>query len=124
MKIKVTAGELIVMVDPLRDLTACKMPAGVGYQVARLAQKLEKEIQLVATRQSEIMKRYKAEETEEGELRLSKDSPKFTQARAEINDLFAQPATVDVEIVTLPKNITLEPATLLILDKFIKVAGA
>lgn len=123
MKIKVTAGELIVMVNPLRDLTAAKMPAGVGYQVARLTQKLEKEIQLVGTRQSEIMKRFKAEETEEGMI-LSKNAPGFAKAQVEINDLFAQSVTIEADIITLPKNITLEPATLLILDKFIKVAGA
>lgn len=123
MKIKVTAGELTVMVDPLRDLTTAKMPSGVGYLVARLAQKLEKEIQLVVTRQAEIMRKYKAVETEEGNLKLTTENLHFTKARLELNDLFAQEITIDASIVMIPRNIILEPGTLLLLDKFVQVTG-
>ena len=122
MKIKVTAGELTVMVKPLQDLMAAKMPSGAGYQVARLVKKLESEIQIVMTKQSEVMRKYKAEVAEDGSMSMTADNPNFAKAKAELNDLFAQPVTLDADMVTLPKNITLEPSTLLILDKFIKVA--
>lgn len=121
MKVKVTAGELSVMDRPLQDLGTAKMPAGIGYQVARLVQTLQAEVGIVVVRQREIMLRHKAEESEEGDLSLSRANPNFAKAEAELNDLFAQSVTVEAETVKLPKKVILEPATLMILGKFIKV---
>lgn len=122
MKIKVTAGELTVMARPLQELMAAKMPSGAGYQVARLARGLGQEIQLVLQRQAEIMRKYNANETKDGGLTLSMDSPDFAMARVEITDLLAQEITVDVDIATIPQTVIIEPSTLLLLEKFIKVA--
>lgn len=123
MKIKVTVGELAVMPKALQDLVSAKnVPAGTGFQFARLAKKLGEEIELVLKRQVEIMRKYKAEETEEGGLSLNKDNPDFAKARGELNSLFAEEVFVNADVVTIPKNAILEPSTLLILEKFVKVA--
>lgn len=123
MKIQVTAGELTVMSGSLTDLTSAKMPAGVGYLVKRLAQKLGGEISLVLSQQAEIMGKYKAEKTDGEQLRMTPQNPNFKKARAEMNNLLAQEVTIEADIIILPKKVVLEPRTLLVLEKFLKVAG-
>lgn len=121
--VQITAGELTVMSGALTDLAEAQMPAGVGYHIARLTQKLGAEIGIILDRQAAIMHKYKAEKVTGEKIRMTPQNPNFKKARDEMNDLLSQEVTIEAEIIIIPADVSLKPGTLTIMEKFIKVFG-
>lgn len=123
MKIDVTVGELTVMSKPLLDLLQTALPGGVSYQVARLAKHLIDEITLIEATQIAIIKRYGGtQDPTTGAWLLLPSDEGFKKGQAELNQMLAEPVTIDCEPVTLPYDTLVKPQALMTLKKFITVA--
>jgi len=121
-KTKVTAGELVGMVPAIQDLVLARMPSGAAYKAKRLVQQLEKEINVVITQGNEVMASCGAIASDDGTLTVPASSPHAAKARKEMTELYSQEIEIDVDVLTIPSKVELQTATLLALDKFIKVA--
>lgn len=123
MRIKVTAGELSVMGQPLLDLLNTEMPGGIGYRVARLGKQLAGEIDVVEKAKIAIIQKHGGTQNEiMMSWSLEPDNERYPEAIDELNRMLIEEIEVDIDPVILPPQVQLKPHILLILEKFISVA--
>lgn len=120
MKVNTTAGEVVVAGEHLKILLDIRMPAGVGLQVARLAQSLNVEAAVIEKQKGEVVKRY-VKPGKDGSFTITPADKNYVQVLKELGTLMSEVIEVEVPEVKLPASISLEPKILLALSKFIAV---
>ena len=132
---KITYGEIYYSKDGIQSLVKIPMPVITSFKVAKLANKLSKEIQIISVEQDKLITLY----GEPGADGVASINPSmngykdFVEAR---NSLFDQELELELEKIPLPLSspikcekcgevtnveLKLEPSTFMLLDKFIEV---
>jgi len=119
---KLTNGEIFNAKEPLRKLLQEKLPVKVSYGLAKIAQKLEGQLQVIEKVRQGLFQTY-GEPVKENptQIRLNPESANYSKAMAELGELMMQEVEMVIEVVTLPDTLEVEPIILMALDKFIKV---
>lgn len=120
---KLTNGEIFNARKPLEKLLQEKFPVKVSYGLAKIAQKLNDQLQVIEKVRQGLFQTYGQPNPENPiQLRLNPESENYSKAMAELGELMAQEVEIVFDVVELPDTLEVEPAILMALDKFIKVA--
>jgi len=120
--VRITNGEIYNTREPLDKLMAAKMPIKTCYELAKVAKLLSDQIAIIGQLKDRLITTY-GTLPEKGPPRQTispgdEGWPKFAE---ELGILMSQEIEVDVEMVELPLDITIEPYVIFALDKFVKL---
>ena len=119
---KLTNGEIFNTKGPLEKLMNEKLPVKTSYGLAKLAAKLEGQLQVIdKVRQGLITTYGEQDPNDPMRTRVLPQSKGFSKFMTEYGDLMAQEVEIVFDVVTLPDTLEVEPVTLIALDKFIKI---
>ena len=120
---KLTNGEIYNAREALEKLTQAKLPLRASYELAMMATKLRNQIMVIEKLRLGLLQTYGDKDGDNpNQLKINPQSEKFPQFAKELGELMTIEVDIDIEAVTLPDTLEVEPATLMALDKFIKVA--
>ena len=120
---EITLGEIYSFIEPLTGVSKLELPAAPSYHVAKLVRLVMAEAKLVEEQRQALIKKY-GEKEAGGILTITPESKNWVPFVKELNELFTQKIDLDVRKVLLPiKNLNIQPATLLVLDKIIGLEG-
>jgi hypothetical protein len=120
---KLTNADIFSAREPLQKLVNEKLPVVVSYKLAKLANKLNEQFQIIESVRQGLVKKY-GKPTEDGQsVSIKQDSEDWTRFVEEFNELMSQEVELVVEKVKFA-NVTLdiEPSVLMALEKFIEVS--
>lgn len=119
---KLTNGEIFNAREPLQKLMAEKFPVKVSYGLAKLAAKLNDQLGVIEKVRQGLIQTYGEKNPENPmQIRVDPQSEGFPKFASELGELMSQEVEIIFEVVTLPDTLEVEPATLMALDKFVKV---
>ena len=119
---KLTNGEIFNAKEPLEKLLNEKLPVKTSYGLAKLAAKLNDQLQVIEkVRQGLITTYGNIDPDNPNQTRVDPQMEGFSKFMGEYGELMAQEVEIVFEVVTLPDTLEIEPATLMALDKFIKI---
>lgn len=120
---KLTNGEIFNAKEPLEKLLQEKLPVKTSYGLAKLAAKLNDQLQVIEKVRQGLFQTY-GKQNPDNPMQMTVDpqSENFPKFASEFGELMSQEVEIVFEVVTLPDTLEIEPATLMALDKFIKVA--
>jgi len=120
--VKLTNGEIFNAKEPLQKLIQEKLPVKASYGLAKLAAKLETQLQVIEKVRQGLIQTYGEQDPDNPtQTRVDPQSEGFPKFMEEYGELMAQEVEVVFSIVTLPDTLEVEPAVLMALDKFIKI---
>ena len=119
---KLTNGEIFNAREPLVKLLQEKLPVKTSYGLAKLAAKLSDQLGVIDKVRQGLFQTY-GKKDPKNMMRLSIDpqGENFPKFASEMGELLAQEVEIVFDVVTLPDTLEIEPATLMALDKFVKV---
>lgn len=134
---KLTNGEIFNAKEPLEKLIQEKMPVKVSYGLAKLAAKLNDQLEIIEKVRQGLFQTYGEKNPEnpmqitvprvletkdkQGKVIKAEPNPKFQKCMSELGELMNQETEIVFDVVTLPDMLEVEPAVLMALDKFIKI---
>ena len=119
---KLTNGEIFNTREPLQKLMQEKFPVKVSYGLAKLAAKLDDQLQVIEKVRQGLIRTYGEQDPDNPmQTRVLPQSKKFPKFAEEYGELMSQEVEIVFDVVTLPDTLEVEPATLMALDKFVKV---
>jgi hypothetical protein len=119
---KLTNGEIFNSKEPLQKLMAERLPVKVSYGLAKLAAKLNEQLQVIEqVRQGLIITYGEPDPEVPNRTRVNPTSDKYPKFIAEYGELMKQEVEIVLDVVTLPETLEIEPSVLMALDKFIKI---
>ena len=119
---KLTNGEIFNAKEPLEKLMAQKFPVKVSYGLAKLASKLNDQLQVIEkVRQGLIVTYGEKDKDNPQNIRVIPGGDKWLKFAAEYDELMSQETEIVFEVVTLPDTLEIEPSIMMALEKFIKV---
>ena len=119
---KLTNGEIFNAKAPLEVLLKEKFPVKVSYGLAKLAAKLNDQVQIIEKVRQGLIETYGEKDPNNPmQIRVVPQSENFPKFTSEFEELMAQKIELVLEVVTLPDTLEVEPITLMALDKFIRV---
>lgn len=119
---KLTNGEIFNAKEPLLELTKEKFPVKVSYGLAKLAAKLNDQLQVIEKVRQGLITTYGEKDPDNPtRIRVDPQSKGFPKFMEELGELMAQETEIVIEVVTLPDTLEVQPAVLMALDKFIKI---
>ena len=120
---KLTNGEIFNAKEPLEKLMSEKLPVKVSYGLAKLASKLNDQLQVIDKVRHGLIETYgEVNPDNPQQISVNPQSENFSKFAKEYGELMSQEVEVVIEQVTLPETLEVEPSVLMALDKFIKVA--
>ena len=117
---KLKNGEIFNAKEPLKTLMGEKFPVKISYGLAKLAAKLDGQLKIIEGVREGLIRTYGEPQPDNPQMVRVTDAnlPKFSE---ELGELMMQEVDLDIEVVTLPDTLEVEPATLMALDNFIKI---
>jgi len=120
--VKLTNGEIFNAKDPLQKLLYEKLPVKTSYGLAKLAAKLDAQLQVIEKVRQGLITTYGEKDPDNpARTNVLPQMEGFQKFMAEYGELMAQEVEIVFDVVTLPDTLEVEPATLMALDKFIEV---
>ena len=117
---KLTNGEVFSAREPLMKLLEERLPVKCSYKLAKLANKLESALKAIEKVRSGLVKKH-GEKNEKGQMQVKEGSAGYDLFVDEFNELMALEVEIIADKVQLPEDLTIEPRTLMALEKFIEV---
>ena len=119
---KLTNGEIFNAKEPLQKLLNEKLPVKASYGLAKLASKLDAQLQVIEKVRQGLITTYGEKDPDNPQqIRVLPQMESFPKFAEEYGELMAQEVEVVFEVVTLPDTLEVEPSVLMALDKFIKI---
>ena len=119
---KLTNGEIFNAKEPLEKLLQEKLPVKTSYGLAKLASKLNDQLQVIEkVRQGLILTYGENNPDNPIQIRVDPQSEGFSKFAEELGELMTQEVEIVFEKVTLPDTLEVEPSVLMALEKFVKV---
>jgi len=124
---KLTNGEIFSTKRPLEKLLDKELPVKTSYGLAKLAHKLNDQLQIMDKVIQGLRKTYGTPDPRNPRVfNVLPEidgvvNPQMEKFNEEIKELMAQEVELVIDEVTLPETLEIEPATLMALEKFIKV---
>ncbi len=122
---KVLNREIFVTREPLDKLGEIDLPVEVSFQVARLANKLMGEQQIIEAVRMGLVRKY-GKATEDGQIRVDPANENFPKFAEDFDALMTQEVELIVDKVILPRMVDGKPlqikaSILMPLEKFVTV---
>ena len=140
---KLTNGEIFSVKEPLEKLLTERMPVKVSYELAKLANKLNDQLQIIEKVRGGLFKTYGSpdpsnpqqirclpfivETNNKGIVNDSNGLPhmienhEYPMFKSEIDELMGQEIEIVFDVIQLPDTLEIEPSVLMALNKFIKL---
>ncbi len=120
---KLTNREIFSANEPLQQLTAHKFPVRTSLALVKLAQKLGEHFVAIEQVRSGLVKTYgKPDAKNPNQARVSPGDKNWDKFLTEFEELMSQEVEVVFDKVELPETLEIEPAILMSLSKFVRVA--
>ena len=120
---KLTNGEIFNAKAPLETLLKEKFPVKVSYGLAKLASKLNDQLQVSEKVRQGLIETYGEKNPDNPQqISVSPQSEGWPKFAEEYGELMSQEVEIVFDVVTLPDTLEIEPTVLMALEKFIKVA--
>ena len=120
---KLTNREIYDAKRPLQTLIEEKLPVKVSYGLAKLAAKLDEQLEVIEKVRRGLISTYGAKDPKNPQqVMVSPESENFPKFAEEIEELMAQETEIVIEVVTLPDTLEIQASILMALKKFVKVA--
>lgn len=120
---ELTNGEIFNAREPLKELVNQKFPVKTSYALAKLGAKLNDQLKIIEEVRQKLVATYGGKDPENPMVvKIEPTDNNFGKFMQEFGELMSEKVDIDIEVVTLPDTLEVEPATLMALDKFIKVA--
>ncbi len=135
---KVSNGEINQAQAPFRDLTTRRLPVKTAYALARIGAKLAEQMAIIEGVRKGLFETYgKPDPKKLHNLQMLEEFDTYPKFMAEMEELYAETVELEIDPVMLPltvdsvcekcntpvtRPLEIEPAILMLLDKFIKVA--
>ncbi len=122
-----TNGEIFKAKRVLNPLMGNKLPVKTSYGLAKLSVKLNDQFLVIDTVRRGLCQTYGTPDPKDAKAFNvlpeieGKANPKYGKFIEEIEELMSKTVEIVIDVVTLPDTLEVEPATLLALEKFIKV---
>lgn len=121
---KLTNGEIFGAWEALLKLMAERFPVKTAYGLAKLANKLQDQYQIIEGVKNGLIKTYGKEEGEQ--IKVDPTSENFPKFVSEVEELMNQEVEIVLSKVCLPekvdeRTIEIEPTVLMALEKFVEV---
>uniref|UniRef100_A0A6M3XLD4 Uncharacterized protein n=1 Tax=viral metagenome TaxID=1070528 RepID=A0A6M3XLD4_9ZZZZ len=117
---KLTNGDIYNARESLMALLEEKMPVAISFKVAKLANKFNVELKTIEDVKNGLIKKY-GKPDEKGRVSVPQDSPEFDKFVEEFNELMEQTVEMVVDKIKLSEDLSIEPKTLMALEKFVEV---
>ena len=119
---KLTNGDIFSAREPLQKLVAEKLPVVVAYKIAKLANRLSEQLNVIEQVRQGLVKKYGTADEGGAGITIKADSPEFPKFVEEFNELMSQDVELVIEKVKLTDvKLEIEPSVLMALEKFIEV---
>ena len=119
---KLTNGEIFNAKEPLNTLLKVKLPVKVSYGLAKLASKLNDQLQVIEKVRQGLIETYGEKNPNNPmQIRVMPDSKGFPKFAEEYGELMTQEIEIVFEAVALPDTLEVEPAILMALEKFVRI---
>ena len=119
---KLTNGEIFNAKEPLQQLIKEKFPVKVSYGLAKLASKLDAQLQVIEKVRQGLIQTYgETDPDNPRQIRVDPQSEGFPKFAEELGELMTQEIEIVFDVVTLPDTLEIEPKVLMALEKFVKV---
>ncbi len=119
---KLTNAEILNVKEPLQYLIQQKFPVKTSLALVKLVQKLNEFLIPVEQVRDGLIKTYgKPNPANMSQIILEPEDENWPKFAKELEELIIQEVEVVITRVELPPTFEIEPATLVALDKFIKV---
>jgi len=120
--VKLTNGEIFNAKEPLDKLLSEKLPVKTSYGLAKLAAKLNDQLQVIEKVRNGLIQTYGEQDPDNPmQTRVLPQSGGFPKFMGELGELMNQEVEIVFDVVTLPDTLEVEPSVLMALDKFIKI---
>ena len=120
-------GEIFNAREPLGKLMEQKFPVKTAYGLAKMANKLNEQFNIIEQVRNGLIKTYgEADKNNPQQISVKQDGENFQKFVEEITELMNQEVEVVIEKVKLPemvdgKPLEIEPNILMALEKFVEV---
>lgn len=114
--------------NPFKQLTDCKLPIKVGWELVKLSHQLDAKSKLILEMKDKLIRDFGEEK--DGQLSVQAGSPKWNDFAEAFNTLMSQEVEIDFDEtkkISIPtkgndgKDIEIKPITLFFLEKFVEV---
>lgn len=116
---ELTNGEIWLAKEPLNKLADMKLPVKTAYAIAKMASKLNDQLQVIEAVRIGLIRKYGVQEGKNWNVK--EDSENWPKFMNDFDELMKQKVEVVVEKVKLPDNIEIESKVLIALTKFVEV---
>ena len=121
-KVKLTNGEIYNAKEPFQQLAAQKFPVLTSLAIVKVVQKLNEHLVPFEQVRTGLIKTYGTVNPDKPqEVGINPSDENFAKFAAEYTELLSQEVEVVIDKVKLPASLEIEPAILVILEKFITV---
>ena len=124
---KLTNGEIYNAKKPIEKLLDKELPVKTSYGLAKLAHKLNDQLQVIGQVIQGLRKTYGTPDPRNpNQFNVLPEidgvsNPEYEKFNEEIQELMAQEVELVIDVVTLPDTLEVEPSVLMALDKFVKI---
>jgi len=116
---KLKNGEIFNAKQPLEKLLQEKLPIKTSYGLVKLTAIFNEQLGVIDTCRKNLVETYGDKDGEKIEVRQGTDN--FRKFAEEYGELMSEEVDIEIEVVTLPDTLEIEPSVLMALDKFIKI---
>ena len=118
---KLTNGEIYSAKEPLQKLATERFPVKVSYALAKIVATLDGPLGLIEQVREKLIRSYGAVSPDDP-TQIAVTPENIPQFAAEVGELMQQEVELDIEPVTLPETLEIEPSVLFALGKFVRVS--
>ncbi len=119
---KLINGEIFNAKEPLEKLLQEKLPVKISYGLAKLAAKLNEQLQIIEKVRQGLIQTYGGKDPDNPmQTRVVPGCEHWSKFAGEYGELMSQEVEIVFDVVTLPDTLEIEPAVLMALDKFITI---
>ena len=119
---KLTNLEIFNTKAPLEKLISKELPVKASYGLAKLAAKLNGQLVIIEQVRKGLFKTYgEIDPNDPDQTRVDPQMKGFPKFMSEYGELMAQETEIVFDVVTLPDTLEIDAATLMALEKFVKV---
>ena len=119
---KLTNADIFNSRGAFEKLLAQKLPIKTCYKLLDIVSKVNTQLAIIEAAKSKLVGTYgQPDEKRKGLIRVTPDCTEYAKFMEEFGELMSVEVELDIEPVSLPGTLEIEPSVLMVLDKFIKL---
>ena len=119
---KLTNAEIFNSKGSFQKLLSQRLPIKTSYKLLGVVSKVNNQLTIIEAARSKLVEMYGQPDPKRTELyRVTPDCPGCSKFMQEFGELMRLEVELDIQPVSLPDTLEIEPSVLLVLDKFIEI---